>query len=207
MKRATFALRLFASPGSRITGFTPVEDLTRVRQNRLWFTNRTRCAMTADILRLNDAEADAISDEAMNPISVEELTAMRDRALRSASQPPVLHRFPIDIFPKWLQAYCHEVAASIEVPVDPVGFVLLGMPSAAYGTHLRVKPKPGFEKCCHDFFFLIAPVSLGKSPIFSHLQAPLADALLAARELLPIAGLVINRVWGFPASRLDVLRC
>jgi hypothetical protein len=99
------------------------------------------------------------------------------------------------------------VDSGIHVPVDPVGFVLLGMPSAAYGTHLRVKPKPGFEKCCHDFFFLIAPVSLGKSPIFSHLQAPLADALLAARELLPIAGLVINRVWGFPASRLDVLRC
>ena len=79
----------------------------------------------------------------------------------------------MEIFPDWLQAYCHEIAASIEVPVDPVGFVLLGMLSAAYGTHIRVRPKAGFTKYCHDFMFLVAPVSLGKSPIFHHLQAPL----------------------------------
>lgn len=129
--------------------------------------------MTADILRLSDADAKALSPEELNAISEEELTAMQVRALDSASQTPLTPTFPLEIFPKWVQAYCREIAASIEVPVDPVGFALLGMLPAAYGTHIRVRPKLGFEKYCHDFVFLIAPVSLGKSPVFSRLQAPL----------------------------------
>jgi hypothetical protein len=114
----------------------------------------------------------------MNPSAGEEavdaeILAFNARNRKGSSQTSLTNTFPLEIFPDWLQAYCHEIAASIEVPVDPVGFVLLGMLSAAYGTHIRVRPKEGFTKYCHDFFFLIAPVSLGKSPIFSHLQAPL----------------------------------
>ena len=142
--------------------------------------------MTADILRLNDADAKALSPEELNAISEEELTAMQVRALDSASQTSLTTTFPLEIFPKWVQAYCREIAASIEVPVDPVGFVLLGMLSAAYGTHIRVRPKPGFEKHCHDFFFLIAPVSLGKSSgVLTPAGAPLSDSRVRASQREP----------------------
>lgn len=93
--------------------------------------------------------------------------------------------FPVEVFPPWLCRYVEEVAASCEVPVGVVGFVVLGMVSACFGTHLRVVVKNRYVPYCHDWFFLIAPVSLGKSPVFSHLSAPLRqvqDILRAAAE-------------------------
>ena len=92
--------------------------------------------------------------------------------------------FPLRIFPEWLRTYANEVAASCEVPVSVVGFGILGMLSACYGMHIKIAIKNRYVPFCHDWFLLIAKVSLGKSPIFSHLQAPLQQVERTLREVV-----------------------
>ena len=92
--------------------------------------------------------------------------------------------FPLRIFPEWLRTYAKEVAASCEVPVSVVGFGILGMLSACYGMHTQIMIKNRYVPFCHDWFFLIAKVSLGKSPVFSHLQAPLRQIEKKLKELI-----------------------
>jgi len=92
--------------------------------------------------------------------------------------------FPLRIFPEWLQRYAKEVAASCEVPVSVVGFGILGMLSACYGMHIKIAIKNRYAPFCHDWFFLIAKVSLGKSPVFSHLQAPLRQIEKTLKEVV-----------------------
>jgi hypothetical protein len=92
--------------------------------------------------------------------------------------------FPLRIFPEWLRTYAREVAASCEVPVSVVGFGILGMLSACYGMHIKIAIKNRYAPFCHDWFFLIAKVSLGKSPVFSHLQAPLRQIEKTLKDVI-----------------------
>lgn len=91
--------------------------------------------------------------------------------------------FPLRIYPQWLRRYSSEVAASCEVPVSVVAFGIMGMLSACYGMHVLVAVKNRYVTYCHDWFLLVAKVSLGKSPVFSHLQAPLRQIQEALRNL------------------------
>ena len=92
--------------------------------------------------------------------------------------------FPLRVFPEWLRTYAKEVAASCEVPVSVVGFGILGMLSACCGMHIKIAIKNRYAPFCHDWFFLIAKVSLGKSPIFSHLQAPLQQIEKTLKDVI-----------------------
>ena len=92
--------------------------------------------------------------------------------------------FPLRIFPEWLRMYAKEVAASCEVPVSVVGFGILGMLSACCGMHIKIAIKNRYAPFCHDWLFLIAKVSLGKSPIFSHLQAPLRQIEQTLKDVI-----------------------
>lgn len=54
-----------------------------------------------------------------------------------------------------------------------VGFALLGTLGAAYGTHLQIVLKHRYVRFRHDYFFLVADASIGKSGVFSYLTPPL----------------------------------
>jgi hypothetical protein len=92
--------------------------------------------------------------------------------------------FPLRIFPKWLRRYAQEVAASCEIPVSIVGFGIMGMLSASYGMHVQVAIKNRYVPYCHDWFFLVAKVSLGKSPVFGHLAAPMWQIQKLLRDVI-----------------------
>jgi len=139
-------------------------------------------AMTADILRLSDAEAKALSPEELNAISEEEMTAMQARALSSASQTLLTPTFPADVYPAWLARYAQEVTRAVEVPPGIADFVILGMLGACYGTHLQLALKHGYVRYCHDFFFLIADVSVGKSGLLRYMAEPLRQIQRNLRE-------------------------
>jgi|GEM_PF-3124198 len=119
-----------------------------------------------------DAEIVALLDRHRNPA--------RKRQVSLTATPA---GFPLTVFPEWLRKYATEVAASCEIPVDVVGFVVLGMLSASYGMHVQVAVKNRYVTYCHDWLFLIAKVSLGKSPVFGHLQAPLRQIQEVLRNL------------------------
>jgi hypothetical protein len=96
-----------------------------------------------------------------------------DLSDKTAEKKPDPSRFPIHVFPEQLRRYVIEVAASTETPVDAMGFTVLGMLSACFGTHLRVHVKDGYETWCNDYAALVTGVSFGKSPLFKHAQRPL----------------------------------
>lgn len=93
--------------------------------------------------------------------------------------------FPMEVYPKWVQAYCTEVAEACEVPASVVGFTLLGVLGAAYGTHLQIAFKQGYVRHCHDYFFLVADVSVGKSGVFQYVSKPLYEIQRALRIAQP----------------------
>jgi len=82
-------------------------------------------------------------------------------------------RFPMRVFPEQLHRYVTEVARSTETPVDAMAFTVLGMLSAAVGTHLKVRVKDGYDTWCNDYAALVCGVSFGKTPLFKHAQRPL----------------------------------
>jgi hypothetical protein len=84
-----------------------------------------------------------------------------------------LPAFPLDVFPPWVANYAREIARAVEVPEGVVGFVLLGVLGGAYGTHLQIVLKHRYVRFCHDFLFLVADASIGKSGVFSYLSPPL----------------------------------
>jgi hypothetical protein len=88
---------------------------------------------------------------------------VRGEPLTSGKDTPTAATFPLRVFPPWLRRYASEVAASCEIPVSVVGFGIMGMLSACFGMHILVAVKNRYVTYCHDWFFLVAKVSLGKS--------------------------------------------
>ncbi|MGB5812117.1 MAG: DUF3987 domain-containing protein [Polyangiales bacterium] len=86
---------------------------------------------------------------------------------------PAPSKFPLQIFPPDLQRYARTVAMSTETPVDAVAFAVLGMLSACYGTHIRVRLFEGYTTWCNEYCTLVGGSSFGKTPIFKHVQRPL----------------------------------
>jgi len=100
------------------------------------------------------------------------LDAKRESQTRLTQTLPA---FPLDVFPPWIANYAREVARAVEVPEGIVGFTLLGTLGAAYGTHLQFVLKHRYVRFCHDYFFLVADASIGKSGVFSYLSPPLYE--------------------------------
>jgi len=98
------------------------------------------------------------------------------------SQTLLTPTFPGDVFPDWLRRYAGEITRAVEVPPGVADFVILGMLGAAYGTHLQLALKHGYVRFCHDFFFLIADVSVGKSGLLKYTAEPLRQIQRNLRE-------------------------
>ena len=132
--------------------------------------------MTGDILRLSDADVTALSPEELNAISEEELSAMQVRALNSAPQTsltPTMPAFPLDVFPPGSRTM--RVKSLVPSKCRKALSVLHSWARSAprTGTHLQIVLKRRYVRFCHDYFFLVADASIGKSGVFSYLSQPL----------------------------------
>lgn len=103
-----------------------------------------------------------------------EIIALNSRFdAKRESQTSLTNTFPSGVYPAWLARFASEVTRAVEVPPGITEFVILGMLGAAYGTHLQLALKHGYVRYCHDFFFVIADVSVGKSGLMQYTSAPL----------------------------------
>ncbi len=135
---------------------------------------------------LDQLQADLKDEKVGQDIAAHTLTELgytQFNGARRSPLSPTKAEFPSLVFPEWLRRYASEVAASCEIPTGVVGFGVMGMLSACYGMHVLVAVKNRYVTYCHDWFFLVAKVSLGKSPVFSHLQAPLRQIQDVLRNL------------------------
>src|ERR1017187_6798742 len=90
--------------------------------------------------------------------------------------------FPVEVFPRELQAYCRGVADAMLVPLDFVGASMLAVAGAAIGQSVNIEVKRGWTEAPLLFMILVAPPGKTKTPVLRAVVKPLTKADHRLRE-------------------------
>jgi hypothetical protein len=95
---------------------------------------------------------------------------------------PEALRFPVEVFPAPLQAYCREVAASKLASIDFVGVAMLAVAGAAIGQSVSIRVKSDWIESALLYCGLVASPGKVKSPVISTVARPLTEIDHRLRE-------------------------
>lgn len=84
--------------------------------------------------------------------------------------------FPIDIFPKDLQAYIIECKETLDSSIDYMGCSLLWITSVIVGNSMHVKVKSGWTENAAIWIALVGKAGVGKTPSINNMIYPLQRA-------------------------------
>ena len=83
--------------------------------------------------------------------------------------------FPVEVFPRELQAYCRAVAEAKLAPLDFVGASMLTVAGAAIGQSVNIAVKRDWAEAPLLFMILVAPPGSTKTPVIHAVVKPLTE--------------------------------
>lgn len=105
------------------------------------------------------------------------------RIARNAPEPkelPTLNEsdliFPIDIFPKPIQAYIIECNETLDSSIDYMGCSMLWLISVVIGNTIQVEVKKGWNEIATVWIAVVGKAGLGKTPSINNIIFPLQKA-------------------------------
>jgi hypothetical protein len=81
--------------------------------------------------------------------------------------------FPIDVFPKNIQAYMIESNKTLNLVIDYMACTLLYSVSLIIGNAIKIEVKPGWREACNIWIGLIGNPGIGKTPSINAILFPL----------------------------------
>ena len=112
----------------------------------------------------------------MKPKQASEPIAKATKEL-SDIEPPTLQEvpFPIDIFPKELQAYLIECNTTLDSSIDYMGCSLLWLCSIIVGNSIHIEVKRGWYETAVLWIAVVGKAGIGKTPSINNIIAPLNE--------------------------------
>lgn len=86
-----------------------------------------------------------------------------------------LSPFPTAVFPQWLRDYVTETATSLQVPVDLMGMLGLGIIATACAKRVAVTVRRDWTEPLNLYLAAVLPSGEGKSPAFRSATQPVSD--------------------------------
>lgn len=84
--------------------------------------------------------------------------------------------FPIDVFPKSLQAYMIECNKTLDNSLDYMGCAMLWMSSVIIGNSVQIEVKSGWRETCNIWLAIVGKAGIGKTPSIKNIIFPLQRA-------------------------------
>lgn len=84
--------------------------------------------------------------------------------------------FPIDVFPKSIQAYILECNDTLDSSVDYMGCSMLWLISVVIGNSIQIEVKRGWQEIATVWIAVVGKAGLGKTPSISNIIFPLLKA-------------------------------
>ena len=90
-------------------------------------------------------------------------------------EPPAVGRFPCDVFPRPLEAFCRLTAEAILAPVDYVGVAMLATAGTAVGQSVNLQVKRGWDEAPLLYAVIVGDPGRVKSPALRAATRPLME--------------------------------
>jgi hypothetical protein len=83
--------------------------------------------------------------------------------------------FPVNVFPEWLGTYVTEQARAIQVPIDLMAALGLGVVATACSKRVFVRVRPDWREPLNLYLAATLSSGEGKTPAFRHATKPIRD--------------------------------
>src|SRR5262249_25646281 len=96
--------------------------------------------------------------------------------------PPDVPPYPVDVLPDWLRTWAEAVALELQVPVDLLARLGLGLLAAGIARKVVVRPRAGFTEPVNLYMLIALLSGERKSQTFRRAIAPVQELQRLARE-------------------------